>query len=163
MPTVLPQPIGDHRTALSSRDTERVKEQMIELWGPIIHEYYGATEGLCFVACNTAEWLAHRGTVGRVWLGELHILDERRKPVSVGTAGTLWFKTASEFEYFKDPVKTQRGALARWDYEHSGDDVGYVSEARCSQAFTGHTRCSASGRCASERSRSRPDHESRRP
>src|SRR4029079_11225418 len=34
-----------------------VKEQMIEWWGPIIHEYYGATEGLGFTACNTAEWL----------------------------------------------------------------------------------------------------------
>src|SRR5690606_13985118 len=43
----------------------QVKEQMIEWWGPIIHEYYGATEGLGFTACNTEEWLAHRGTVGR--------------------------------------------------------------------------------------------------
>ena len=49
---------------------------MIKWWGPIIHEYYGATEGLGFTACNSAEWLAHRGTVGRVLLGELHILDE---------------------------------------------------------------------------------------
>ena len=55
----------------------QVKEQMIEWWGPIIHEYYGATEGLGFTACNTAEWLAHRGTVGKVLLGELHVLDER--------------------------------------------------------------------------------------
>ena len=38
-----------------------VKEQMIEWWGPIIHEYYGATEGLGFTACDSAEWLAHRG------------------------------------------------------------------------------------------------------
>uniref|UniRef100_UPI00286E7D0E AMP-binding protein n=1 Tax=Sandarakinorhabdus sp. TaxID=1916663 RepID=UPI00286E7D0E len=51
-----------------------VKEAMIEWWGPIIHEYYGATEGLGFTACDTAEWLAHKGTVGRVVLGEIHIL-----------------------------------------------------------------------------------------
>ena len=50
----------------------QVKEQMIEWWGPIIHEYYGATEGLGFTACDTAEWLAHRGTVGRVLFGVLH-------------------------------------------------------------------------------------------
>jgi len=47
----------------------QVKEQMIEWWGPIIHEYYGATEGLGFTACNSQEWLAHKGTVGRVLLG----------------------------------------------------------------------------------------------
>ena len=43
--------------------------------GPIIDEYYGATEGLGFAACNSAEWLAHKGTVGRVLLGKLHVLD----------------------------------------------------------------------------------------
>ena len=42
-----------------------VKEQMIEWWGPIIHEYYGATEGLGFTACNSEEWLAHKGSVGQ--------------------------------------------------------------------------------------------------
>ena len=49
---------------------------MIEWWGPIIHEYYGATEGLGFTACDSEEWLAHKGTVGRVMLGKLHILDD---------------------------------------------------------------------------------------
>ena len=50
-----------------------VKEAMIEWWGPIIHEYYGATEGLGFTACNSEEWLAHKGTVGKVILGDPHI------------------------------------------------------------------------------------------
>ena len=45
-----------------------VKRQMIEWWGPIIQEYYGATEGLGFTACDSAEWLAHPGTVGKVVL-----------------------------------------------------------------------------------------------
>src|SRR6266581_1181184 len=48
----------------------QVKEQMIEWWGPIIHEYYGATEGLGFAACDSNQWLAHRGTVGKVMLGD---------------------------------------------------------------------------------------------
>ena len=54
----------------------QVKRDMIEWWGPIIHEYYGATEGLGFAACDAGEWLQHPGTVGRVLLGELHILDD---------------------------------------------------------------------------------------
>src|SRR6202158_6197423 len=84
----------------------QVKEQMIEWWGPIIHEYYGATEGLGFAACDSAQWLAHRGTVGKVMLGDLHVLDENMQPRPKGTPGTLWFKTATPFEYFNDSAKT---------------------------------------------------------
>jgi long-chain acyl-CoA synthetase len=104
-----------------------VKEQMIEWWGPIIHEYYGATEGLGFTACDSAEWLAHRGTVGRVLFGELHVLDEAMRPLPVGTSGTLWFKTASPFEYFKDPVKTREARSPDGSMSTVGD-VGYVDD-----------------------------------
>ena len=72
----------------------QVKAQMIDWWGPLIHEYYGATEGLGFTACNSAEWLAHRGSVGRVLLGDIYILDELMQPVPLGTSGEVWFKTA---------------------------------------------------------------------
>ena len=85
----------------------QVKEQMIQWWGPIIDEYYGATEGLGFTACNSAEWLAHKGTVGKVLLGKLHVLDDAMVEQPVGTAGTLWFETATPFEYFNDPGKTK--------------------------------------------------------
>jgi long-chain acyl-CoA synthetase len=104
-----------------------VKEQMIEWWGPIIEEYYGATEGLGFTACNSAEWLAHRGTVGRVLLGELHVLDEAMNPVPTGTSGTLWFKTASAFEYFNDPARTREARSPDGSMSTVGD-VGYVDE-----------------------------------
>src|SRR6516162_8583498 len=62
-----------------------VKQQMIDWWGPIILEYYSATEGHGLTACDSAEWLAHRGTVGRVLLGGLHVLDEDMQPVPAGT------------------------------------------------------------------------------
>ena len=104
-----------------------VKEQMIDWWGSIIFEYYGATEGLCLVACDTAEWLAHRGTVGRVLAGELHVLDEQMRPVPAGTLGTLWFKPASPFEYFKDPVNTAEARSPDGTLCTVGD-VGYVDE-----------------------------------
>ena len=102
-----------------------VKDDMIKWWGPIIHEYYGATEGLGFTACNSAEWLAHRGTVGRVLLGELHILDEDMKECPTGTAGTIWFKTATPFEYFNDPSKTREARSPDGTLSTVGD-VGYV-------------------------------------
>jgi long-chain acyl-CoA synthetase len=104
-----------------------VKEDMIKWWGPIIHEYYGATEGLGFTACNTEEWLAHRGTVGKVLLGDLHILDENLKPCPKGAPGTVWFKTATPFEYFNDPAKTKEARSPCGSMSTVGD-VGYVDE-----------------------------------
>ncbi len=105
----------------------QVKEQMIEWWGPIIHEYYGATEGLGFTACDSAEWLAHRGSVGKVMIGDLHILDENMQPAPKGTPGEIWFKTASPFVYFNDPERTQATRSADGTMSTVGD-VGYVDD-----------------------------------
>ncbi len=104
-----------------------VKEQMIDWWGPIIHEYYGATEGLGFTACDSEEWLAHRGTVGKVLLGVLHILDDEMKPCPAGTPGTVWFETATEFEYFNDPERTAEAKSADGAMSTVGD-MGYIDE-----------------------------------
>jgi long-chain acyl-CoA synthetase len=105
----------------------QVKEQMIDWWGPIIHEYYGATEGLGFAACDSAQWLAHRGTVGKVMLGELHVLDESMAPCPKASSGTLWFKTATPFEYFNDPAKTAEARSPDGSMSTVGD-VGYVDD-----------------------------------
>jgi long-chain acyl-CoA synthetase len=102
-----------------------VKEQMIEWWGPIIDEYYGATEGLGFTACDSAEWLAHKGTVGRVLLGKLHVLDESMQECPIGEPGQLWFETATPFEYFNDPVRTAEARSPDGTMSTVGD-VGYV-------------------------------------
>jgi long-chain acyl-CoA synthetase len=104
-----------------------VKDDIIKWWGPIVHEYYGATEGLGFTACNSAEWLAHRGTVGKVLFGDLHILDEDMKPCAKGSPGTVWFKTASPFEYFNDPNKTVEARSPDGSMSTVGD-VGYVDD-----------------------------------
>jgi long-chain acyl-CoA synthetase len=102
-----------------------VKRQMIAWWGPIVHEYYGATEGLGFTACDTAEWLAHPGTVGKVVLGELHILDDEMRPLPTGEAGAIWFRTASPFEYFHDAEKTREARSPDGTMSTVGD-VGYL-------------------------------------
>jgi long-chain acyl-CoA synthetase len=102
-----------------------VKQEMIDWWGPIIHEYYGATEGLGFTACDSAEWLAHPGTVGKVMLGELEILGEAGQSLPVGESGAIWFKTASPFEYFDDPEKTREARSADGTMSTVGD-VGYL-------------------------------------
>jgi len=103
----------------------QVKDDMIRWWGPIIHEYYGATEAIGFTACDSEEWLAHRGTVGKVLLGELHILDDNMKECPTGTPGTVWFKTATPFEYFDDPERTREARSPDGSMSTVGD-VGYV-------------------------------------
>jgi long-chain acyl-CoA synthetase len=104
-----------------------VKQGIIDWLGPIIAEYYGATEANGFTFCTAAEWLAHPGTVGRTVLGELLILDADGKECPAGTDGTVWFRGATSFEYFEDPTKTAA------DRSGSGDgtastvgDVGHV-------------------------------------
>ena len=106
---------------------EQVKHAMMQWWGPIVHEYYGATEGLGFTACTPQEWLAHPGTVGRVLLGDLHILDEEGLACPTGTPGTVWFKTATPFEYYNDSTKTQEARSADGSMSTVGD-VGYVDQ-----------------------------------
>jgi long-chain acyl-CoA synthetase len=85
-----------------------VKRRMIEWWGPILHEYYAGTEGNGFVYCNSQDWLAHPGTVGRALVGELHIVGDDGKDVPVGEEGTIYFAKGPVFEYHNDPEKTRQ-------------------------------------------------------
>ena len=85
----------------------QVKQQMIDWWGPVIDEYYGATEAQGLTACHSAEWLTHPGTVGQVKFGEMHIFDDDMQPCPNGTSGTVWFVNASAFEYFNDADRTE--------------------------------------------------------
>ena len=104
-----------------------VKRQMIDWWGPILLEYYAATEGIGLSVCDTGEWLAHPGTVGKVVLGELHILDESFEPAPPGTPGTLWFKPGSPFRYFDDVEKTAESTSPDGSMVTVGD-VGYLDD-----------------------------------
>ncbi|MGH9080012.1 MAG: AMP-binding protein [Acidimicrobiales bacterium] len=102
-----------------------VKEQMIEWLGPIIIEYYAATEGNGLTFCDSEDWLAHKGTVGRALLGELVILDDDGGPCETGTPGTVWFRGATSFQYFNDPAKTADSRTPDGKASTVGD-VGYL-------------------------------------
>ena len=104
-----------------------VKQQMIEWWGPIIIEYYGATEANGFTWCNSEQWLAHKGTVGKAILGEVVIRDEDGKDCPTGAPGTVWFRGATAFEYFNDPEKTAESRAEDGAMSTVGD-VGYLDE-----------------------------------
>ena len=101
---------------------------MIEWWGPIIHEYYGATEGLGFTACDSEEWLAHRGTVGKVLLGELHILDENMQPVPDRHARHGLVQDRDAVRIFQRSRRRPRRRARPTARMSTVGDVGYVDD-----------------------------------
>jgi long-chain acyl-CoA synthetase len=105
-----------------------VKEQMIDWWGPVLHEYYSGTEGICFTYVNSADWLTHKGTVGRSLTSEPHVCDENGEELPPGRVGTLYFSGGRSFEYHGDPVKTAASRDPKGRGWTTLGDVGYVDE-----------------------------------
>jgi fatty-acyl-CoA synthase len=104
-----------------------VKQQMIDWWGPIILEYYSATESHGVTFINSEQWLEHRGSVGLPMACEVHILDDNQQEVPTGEVGEIYFsKKGPRFEYYKEDGKTS-GAYNDKGYASVGD-MGYVDE-----------------------------------
>ena len=103
-----------------------VKQRLIEWVGPVVNEYYAATEGLgTWVDSNT--WLRKPGTVGRpVPDDQVVVGDDQGNRLPAGEVGIVWFK-ASEvpFEYYKDRAKTESSYR---DRHFTLGDMGYVDE-----------------------------------
>lgn len=101
-----------------------VKRQMIDWWGPILWEYYAGTEGNGMTLCDSAEWLAHEGTVGRAVSGIVRIADDDGNEMPTGEAGTVWFEGGRAFEYHNDPDKTATSRNPKgWS---TLGDIGYL-------------------------------------
>ncbi len=106
---------------------------MIDWWGPVLFEYYGASEqhGMYFI--STPEWIAKPGSVGKKGLGVVHICDEEGTELPAGEVGTIYFeRDVRPFSYHKDPEKTDKATHpthATWttvgDLGHLDDD-GYL-------------------------------------
>jgi acyl-CoA synthetase (AMP-forming)/AMP-acid ligase II len=100
-----------------------VKHKMMKWFGPIIHEYYGGTEGFAGTTIGPREWLAHPGSVG-IPTAPVHVVGEDGEELPVGESGELYFEGGPDFEYFKDPAKTASVSNERgW---RSLGDMGYV-------------------------------------
>lgn len=105
-----------------------VKRAMIDWIGPVLTEYYGATEGGNGINVDSGQWLRKPGTVG--WLNPAlghRIVDEHGRDAAPGVIGEILFHAPAEgrFQYFKDPEKTARAY--RGDYFSLGD-FGYLDE-----------------------------------
>ena len=103
-----------------------VKEQMIDWWGPVLFEYYGASEGNGLTAITSQEWLTHKGSVGKAFMGEVFILDDEGNPVPTREIGNVYFKGGNVFKYHNESEKTAK-AYTKEGHSTVGD-VGYVDE-----------------------------------
>jgi long-chain acyl-CoA synthetase len=103
-----------------------VKRRMIEWWGPVVTEYYAATEGGGTVI-NSVDWLRKPGSVGLPWPGSVvKVLADDGSELPAGEIGTVYMRMgASTFEYYKDKAKTQAGRVR--DLFTLGD-IGYLDE-----------------------------------
>jgi long-chain acyl-CoA synthetase len=104
-----------------------VKQRLIEWLGPVVVEYYAATEGLGTLV-DSKTWLAHPGTVGRPMApGLVKVADEEGKELPAGEVGLVFLQapSAARFDYYGDPDKTA-GAF-RGDYFTLGD-MGYMDD-----------------------------------
>ena len=103
-----------------------VKKQMIEWFGPIIHEYYAGTEGNGFVYCNSEMWLAHPGTVGMPIACVVHICGDDLEDLPHFESGTIYFEGGASFEYHNDAEKTASSRHPKgWS---TLGDVGYLDD-----------------------------------
>jgi long-chain acyl-CoA synthetase len=103
-----------------------VKRRMLAWWGPVIYEYYAASEGGGTVV-TPEEWLKYPGTVGRAWPGaQVRALDEDGNDCPPGQPGTVYMALGQQdFEYHKDRGKTESN---RRDGFFTVGDVGYLNE-----------------------------------
>jgi long-chain acyl-CoA synthetase len=104
-----------------------LKHKMFDWLGPIIYEYYAATEG-AGTYISPEEWLSKPGSVGKPTDPDaIKVLDAEGTPVEPGVIGTIYIRPPApvRFEYFKDPGKTS--SAYRGDYFTLGD-LGYLSE-----------------------------------
>jgi long-chain acyl-CoA synthetase len=103
-----------------------VKRRMIEWWGPVVDEYYAASEGGGTIV-TSAEWLDKPGTLGKPWpISELAIFDDDGNRLDAGEIGTVYMAmSAGDFAYHKDEAKTLANRIDRF---FTVGDVGYLDE-----------------------------------
>jgi long-chain acyl-CoA synthetase len=104
------------------------KRAMIEWWGPVINEYYGATETGIVVFCDSEQWLSHPGTVGKtIPESEVRVIDADGNSLPPREVGEVVARTKAlaDFTYHGDDQK-------RRDSEKVGliapGDIGYFDE-----------------------------------
>ena len=106
-----------------------VKRQIIDWFGPIVHEYYASTEAIGATYVNSEDWLAHPGTVGKPLIGIPRVCAPDGRVLGPGEVGTIYFEREElPFSYHGDPEKTASTQHPEHPNWATVGDLGYVDE-----------------------------------
>ncbi|WP_433781532.1 acyl-CoA synthetase [Actinomycetospora sp. CA-101289] len=123
--------LSSHRVAVHAAAPcpVEVKQAMIDWWGPILQEYYAATEAIGITVIDSAAWQRKPGSVGKALLGVLHVCAEDGTELPTGEVGLVYFeREVLPFAYHGDPEKTRRAQHPEHPNWGTTGDVGYVDE-----------------------------------
>jgi bile acid-coenzyme A ligase len=103
-----------------------LKQAWIDLVGPeAVWEIFGGSEGCSTTIINGAEWLQHKGSVGRPFNGEIAIFDENGNPVPAGVIGEIYMRDPGRPRRFQVTAAVKRRMLGDWE---SFGDLGWLDE-----------------------------------
>ncbi len=123
-----------------------IKRQLIDWLGPIVLEYYGGSETGMVTWCDSREWLAHPGTVGRpLDTADVRIIAADGSPSPAKRDGDVYLKphdSMPDFTYHGDDTKRRGteldGFLTVGDIGHLDEDgFLYLSDRRRNMVISG--------------------------
>lgn len=104
-----------------------VKRRMIDWWGPVLMDAYGASEIGVITRISSQEWLERPGSVGKpIDAFTIQIVGEDGEDLPTGEVGMIYMTslTAVDLEYLGDPEKT--AAAHRADKQFTLGDMGWL-------------------------------------
>jgi long-chain acyl-CoA synthetase len=103
-----------------------VKHAMLDWWGPVVVEYYAATEG-GGATIFADEWLKKPGSVGKAWsYSVIKILDEQGNELPPNEPGLVYMQMGgSSFSYHNSEEKTRESRVGEL---FTVGDIGYLDE-----------------------------------
>lgn len=104
-----------------------LKRRVMDLFGPVLYEFYGASETGMNTLITPQEHARKPGSCGRVVEGqELKVLDDEGNVCPPGVPGEIWVKAPGMIdEYYRNPQATKESRRGEF---FSVGDVGYFDE-----------------------------------
>ena len=105
-----------------------VKQAMIDWWGPVIHEYYGATETGLVTLHTAEEALRKPGTVGQPLPGvAVRIYDDAGRVLPSSEIGEVYSRREGGVDFTYHGMPEKRQEIERDGFVTLGD-VGYLDD-----------------------------------
>ena len=114
-----------HGAAPCSLET---KQGMIDWWGPVLHEYYAATETGMVTRASTQDWIDRPGTLGRAWPGrDIRIYSDNGERLEHNETGEIYVGLQGVPNFTYQNAESQRMEIGREGLVTNGD-VGYLDD-----------------------------------